>query len=253
MHLTRRNFLRLAAATGAGATLFQSVARAIDCNPDNWVTTSRKNRRVFADLHVHLMMNDWNRATPMGVRYPGVATIAEKFINKTQIDWKNCHSAGIDMLVSAHINVLDEWLSMPTDPNPQAPTNTHSMMDLLERELDGHVRPFAKLARNHTELRSMLDCPKADSAFRMAVVHGIEGGHALGGDLDSLEPLARRGAALICLTHFFNKGIASAANSYPYFPDANSLWPHAGLSEFGRDVLVEMERLGMIADVSHAT
>ena len=240
-------------ATGAGATMFESVARAIGCSSDNWVATGQKDRRVLADLHVHLMLNDWNRTTPVGVRYPGLATVAEKFINKTEIDWMNCHRAGIDMLVSAHVNVFDEWLSMPTDPNPQAPANTHGMMDLLERELHGPARPYATLARNYIELRSLLDCPKTDPSFRMAVVHGIEGGHALGGDLNSLEPLAKRGVALICLTHFFNKGIASSANSYPYFPDANSRWPHAGLSEFGRDVLSEMERLGIPADVTHAT
>lgn len=233
--------------------MLDSVARAVECNSDNWLVTSRKDRRVFADLHVHLMLNEWNRTTPAGVRYPGIATAVEKFINKTQIDWSNCHRAGIDMLVSAHINVFDEWLSMPTDPNPLAAANTNSMMDLLESELAGPARPYATLARNYIELRTLLDCPKTDPSYRMAVVHGIEGGHALGGDLNALEPLAKRGAALICLTHFFNKGIASAANSYPYFPDANSRWPHAGLSEFGRDVLAEMERLGMLADVSHAT
>ena len=54
---------------------------------------------MLADLHCHMMLNEWNRTTPAGVRYPGLATFTEKFINKTKIDWQNCHGAGIDMLV----------------------------------------------------------------------------------------------------------------------------------------------------------
>jgi membrane dipeptidase len=89
--------------------------------------------------------------------------------------------------------------------------------------------------------------------YRVAVVHALEGGHSLGGDLKALDAFAKRGVAIIGLTHFFNKGVASAANPYPYFPDANSAPAHQGLSEFGWLVLKRMEELGIIVDITHCT
>jgi len=208
---------------------------------------------VLADLHVHAMINDWNRGTPLGVRYPALAHYAEKYVNKTGMKWEDCHAAGIDLLCVAHFNVFDEWLSMPTDPNPEAPVNTYRMMDQLEEKLDGPARPYGKLARNRDELGKLLSVPKTSAEYRIAAVHTLEGGHALGGSVAPLESFAKRGVAMIGVTHFFSKDIASSANSYPYFPDTNSRWPSLGLSEFGRQVIREMERLGIIVDVTHAT
>jgi membrane dipeptidase len=59
--------------------------------------------------------------------------------------------------------------------------------------------------------------------------------------------------ALITITHFFNKGIATSPNSFPFFPDATKRWPNQGLSEFGSEVIKEMEELGIIVDVTHAS
>ncbi|UCE24480.1 MAG: membrane dipeptidase [Candidatus Zixiibacteriota bacterium] len=199
------------------------------------------------------MINDWNRRTPLGIRYPAVARFAEKFVNKTGMEWADCHAAGIDLICATHFNVFDEWLSMPTDPNPEAPANTFRMMDQLEEELAGPARAFATLARNGKDLEGLLNVSKTDPDFRTAVVHTVEGGHALGGSIEPLEQLASRGVAMIDITHFFSKDIASSANSYPYFPDGNSRWPNLGLSGFGREVISEMERLGIIVDITHAT
>jgi membrane dipeptidase len=127
------------------------------------------------------------------------------------------------------------------------------MIDLLESELVSEVPAYAQLATSPDQLQRLLAVPKNNPEWRIAVVHTIEGAHALGGRLDLLEPLARRGVAMITLTHFFNKGVASSANAYPYFPDANSSWPTVGLSGYGRELIAEMERLGIIVDVIHAT
>jgi len=212
-----------------------------------------RNRRVLADFHVHTLMDDWNLLSPPAVKSPFLAKIAAQLFNKTRVDWKRSHRAGIDLVCEAHYNVMDEVLSMPTDPYPEAPKNILRMMDLLEKELAGEAAPYARLARNHKELESLLNVPRGNPDFRVAVVHTIEGGHSLGGSLEPLALFAQRGAALMTITHFFNKGIATSANALPFFPDANSSWPNQGLSEFGAAVIKEMERLGMIVDVIHAT
>jgi membrane dipeptidase len=127
------------------------------------------------------------------------------------------------------------------------------MMRLFEEELSGDAGRFARLVRNREELDECLAVRANDPNFRVAVVHALEGGHVLGGEPASLEEFARLGVAMITVTHFFNKGLASSANSFPFFPDTESIPPSQGLSEIGREVVAEMNRLGIIVDVSHMT
>ena len=253
--ISRRGFIRSALLYGAGI---------LSAGPLAWVSSRASGRRgegrppvprrVLADLHVHPMINAWNRSTALGVEYPLLAKLVEKTANPTSLTWETCHQAGIDVLCAAHFNVFDEWLSMPTDPNPEAPVNTLRMMDMLEQELEGKAAPYARLARNWKDLDRMVNSiPKQSPDYRVAVVHALEGGHSLGGDLRALDTFAKRGVAIIGLTHFFNKGVASAANPYPYFPDANSAPAHQGLSPFGKQIIERMEELGIIVDITHCT
>ncbi|UCD64436.1 MAG: membrane dipeptidase [Candidatus Zixiibacteriota bacterium] len=251
---SRRQFLRSSLYASTGLLGVGPVLSALACGgPPDPLPSDRFDRRVLADLHIHSLIDDWNRNTPLGIRYPAIADFADRYFNRSGMNWRDCHAAGIDLICAAHFNVFDEWLSMPTDSNPEAPTQTFRMMDHLEEELSGPAEPYARLARNRHQLAEFLDIPKDSPEYRVAVVHTVEGGHALGGSIYPLEKLASRGVAMLDITHFFSKDVASAANSFPFFPDANSRRPNLGLSEFGREVVCEMERLGMIVDVTHAT
>lgn len=77
---------------------------------------------------------------------------------------------------------------------------------------------------------------------RVASLLGAEGGHCLGGSLGVLRSLRRAGVRYLTLTHNENVGWADSATDVP---DAG------GLSPFGRGVVAEMNRIGMIVDLSH--
>jgi membrane dipeptidase len=79
---------------------------------------------------------------------------------------------------------------------------------------------------------------------KTAVLIGIEGGYAIEDDIRLLRSFYRSGARLMTLTHWLDTGWADASGD----PDANL----GGLTEFGREVVEEMNRLGMVIDVSHA-
>ena len=198
-------------------------------------------------------MNEWIKNSAIARQLPTVAELATSGLNRTAVTFATSHQARVDIICVAHFNLFDEWVTMPTDPNPHAPVNTLRMMDLLEDHLATKAKNWATLAPNGGELQRMLSIPKDDGKWRVAVVHALEGGHALGGSLAPLDVFAERGVALITITHFFNKGIASGVNSYPYFPDAFAKWPHQGVSEFGKDVMSRMEELGILVDLTHAT
>jgi membrane dipeptidase len=241
--------MQMALTACAGASGVGPLLLAAGCGSKPLL---RDEDPLLADLHMHTMINLWNRRSPLFVEFPILPYIAEKGMNTSGMAWEDCHKAGVDLLCVTHFSAFDEWLSMPTDPNPEAPINTLRMMDQLEAELAGPAAPYARLARNHHEMSKLLEVLKNREEYRIAVVHTVEGGHALGGDLGAIETFARRGVALITVTHFFNKGVASAANSYPFFPDAGARWDNQGLTCFGRDVIQEMESCGVLVDITHA-
>ncbi len=74
---------------------------------------------------------------------------------------------------------------------------------------------------------------------------GMENGSPIAGNLDNLEHFYNRGVRYITLTHSLSNHIADS--SY----DDNKQWQ--GLSPFGEEVVAEMNRLGMMVDISHVT
>ena len=250
--VSRRGFLADSISALAGAALPWPLIWLQGCGRPPRLT-DRSFPRVLADLHCHSAIDKWNRQTPMGLQYPSIARLAEIAFNPSGMDWQDCYEAGVDLICTTHFNVFDEWLSMPTDPDPGAVTHTIRMLDLLEDELQTTAAPYGRLAATPEHLSSLLSVRKDSSEWRVAVIHTVEGGHALGGRIEAVKTLARRGVAIIGITHFFNKGVASSANSYPFFPDANAPWPIQGLSEFGRELTQEIENQGIIVDVTHAT
>ena len=87
---------------------------------------------------------------------------------------------------------------------------------------------------------------RAKQQGRVAILIGVEGGHAIEGSLDRLRVLYARGARYMTLT--WNNGNAWAGSSI----GAGSTRT-GGLTDFGRQVVREMNRLGMLVDVSHTS
>jgi microsomal dipeptidase-like Zn-dependent dipeptidase len=257
MIMDRRDFL-LAAGRSLGALAATNTASwFLGCRPacgDQFARPPAQQGHVLADLHAHPLLNSWNKLSPIAARNPDLASAAQSLLNKTQITWRSSHQAGIDMLCVGHFNMFDEWITMPTDPSSSAPGNTVRMMNLLEEDLCNPAnQPYARIVHNAKELENATRIRPPDPSFKTAVVHCIEGGHALGGDISRLDDLARRGLAMVTVTHFFHKGIGSAGNSFPFFPDASSLYSNVGLSDLGKALVRRLAELGLIIDVSHGT
>ena len=83
---------------------------------------------------------------------------------------------------------------------------------------------------------------EAQANGRIASLLGMEGGHVLEGSLGALRAYRSLGAAYLTLTHNATTDWADAATDEPV---------HGGLSDLGRAVVAEMNRLGMLVDLSH--
>ena len=90
--------------------------------------------------------------------------------------------------------------------------------------------------------RTAEEVDRAMNAGRIASLLGMEGGHVLEGSLGALRAFWELGARYLTLTHNTTNEIGDSATGEPR---------HGGLSAFGRQVVAEMNRLGMLVDLSH--
>ena len=77
---------------------------------------------------------------------------------------------------------------------------------------------------------------------KIAALMGVEGGHMIGNDLVNLRDFAALGVRYMTLTHSGNDEWADSSTDKP---------AHNGLTDFGKDVVREMNKLGVIVDISH--
>jgi membrane dipeptidase len=88
------------------------------------------------------------------------------------------------------------------------------------------------------------DIRKITNGGKRAILIGIEGGHAIEDSLDLLRAYYRFGARYMTLTH---------TNTNNWADSSTDEAKHNGLTPFGKDVVLEMNRLGMLVDISHVS
>ena len=88
------------------------------------------------------------------------------------------------------------------------------------------------------------DIVRIHKSGRVASLIGIEGGHQIGGSMAALRQFYDLGARYMTLAHFKNNEFADSANDDPKYH---------GLNDFGKAVVHEMNRIGMLVDLSHVS
>src|SRR3954471_7275001 len=86
------------------------------------------------------------------------------------------------------------------------------------------------------------DVRRAAAEHKIAALMGMEGGHMINDDLGQLRKYAALGVRYLTLTHFKNNNWADSSTDTP---------AQSGLPPFGKDVVRELNRLGMMVDISH--
>ena len=122
-------------------------------------------------------------------------------------------------------------------PEPQAVVATLEQIDVLKR----------LIARYPDRLQLALtsaDVERAMKAGKIASLLGMEGGHSIDGSLGVLRQMYALGARYMTLAHFKDNAWADSATDDPR---------HDGLTDFGKDVVREMQRIGMLVDLAHVS
>jgi len=119
----------------------------------------------------------------------------------------------------------------------QAVTATLEQIDIVHRMIARYPDDF-ELALTADDVQRIF------GAGKIASLIGMEGGHSIDSSLGALRMFARLGARYMTLTHSKNVPWADSATDTPQ---------HGGLTAFGEEVVREMNRLGVLADLSHVS
>jgi membrane dipeptidase len=146
------------------------------------------------------------------------------------IDLPRMREGGLDALF------FSIW--MPGDvTGPVAVTRALQQIDAVREAVRRHPDDLV-LATSAAEIR------RAAAAHKIAALMGLEGGHMIGDDLGVLRSFAALGIRYMTLTHSLNTAWADSSGDMP---------AHNGLTTFGKDVVHELNRLGVMVDISHVS
>ena len=120
---------------------------------------------------------------------------------------------------------------------PPAIQQALDQIDIVRQNVLQH-RKDLMLATTAEEIR------QAHAQGKIAILMGIEGGHMIGNDIRMVRVYSILGVRYMTLAHFYNDEWADSSTDKP---------AHNGLTDFGKDVVREMNRQGMLVDISHVS
>lgn len=162
----------------------------------------------------------------LGARWADLAN----FVPDREFDYPRARSGGLD------VAFMSIYTSHAQDESGQAWQRANAMIDSIEALVRRHPHKFALLT-------SPKDIERLRGAGRVLLPLGMENGAPLQDDLKNVKFFFDRGVRYITLAHSGNNRIADSSYAL------RGKWH--GLSPFGRRVVAEMNRLGMMVDVSH--
>ena len=192
-----------------------------------WLVGEARQYRQTCDVHQRVLTLDTHCDTPMffpenvdfGSRDPKLLVDLHKMTEGHQ---------------DATIMVAYLPQTMPLTDHPKQYTD--QIFDKIEAIVAKHS-PYIGIARTPDDLWMHKHQGKK------SIMLGIENGHALEGSLDNLRHFAQRGIVYMTLCHNGDNDICDSARGEH---------THNGVSAFGREVIKEMNRLGIMVDLSHA-
>jgi membrane dipeptidase len=144
------------------------------------------------------------------------------------IDIPRMREGGLDALF------FSIWV--PSDvTGPTAVKRSLDLIDSVREAVRTHPKDLT-LATTAAEIR------RAAGEHKIAALMGMEGGHMIDDDLGLLRSYAALGVRYLTLTHFKNNNWADSSTDKP---------AHNGLTPFGKEVVRELNRLGVMVDISH--
>jgi membrane dipeptidase len=185
-------------------------------------------RFIIVDGHIDVPWRLWDSRNPKDGSYTEDISLATE---KGEFDYPRAKKGGLDAPFMS--------IFVPSDFQPPR-GGAKQMADLLIDMVEGFV---TKAPDKFAIARTPDEVIANTRAGKISLPLGIENGAALEGKLKNVEHFYDRGVRYITLTHSKDNDICDSS--------FDKTGTHKGLSAFGKDVVKEMNRLGIMIDVSH--
>ncbi len=195
-----------------------------------WLVDEAASYRETAKIQSHLLTLDSHCDTPM---FFDQDIHFDRRDPKILVDLHKMTEGNLD--ASIMVAYLPQG-ERNEDAYQQVTTHTHELLDGIERLVAANSQ-YVGLAQTPDDLYQL------KHEGRKAIMMGIENGYAIGHDLSLVEQFRKRGIVYMTLCHNGDNDICDSARGNG---------EHGGLSDFGREVVREMNRVGMMVDLSHA-
>ena len=140
-------------------------------------------------------------------------------------------------------NLGAEFWSIWVDPKPYKGQEIKRALDMIDSVYEqARLHPDKMMMAFSTE-----DIYNAHRQHKLAALLGVEGGHALQGDIRVLRDYYRLGVRYMTLTWSNTNELGDSSGDM----DDKSVQHHDGITDFGRQAVREMNRMGMMVDISH--
>src|SRR5689334_5029886 len=140
-------------------------------------------------------------------------------------------------------NLGAEFFSIWVDPETNQGHFARHTFDLIDSVYEQAARHPDRMMMAF----SVADIERAHQQHKLAALMGIEGGHSIENDIHLLRDYCRLGVRYMTLTWSNTNEWADSSGDV----DAAKIQHHNGLTDFGKQVVLEMNRLGMMVDISH--
>jgi membrane dipeptidase len=111
-------------------------------------------------------------------------------------------------------------------------------------QIDAVHENVRKYSKDMVFCRTAEEVRRAHAQGKIAALIGVEGGHMIGNDIRVLRTFGDLGVRYMTLSHFYNDEWADSSTDKPV---------HNGLTDFGKDIVREMNRQGIMVDISHVS
>jgi membrane dipeptidase len=187
-------------------------------------------------IHEKCLTVDTHCDTPMLMVKPGFSIRDEHKAPESRVDLPRMKKGGLDAM----------FFAVFTSQKPRTEANYKSNYALANQMLDS----IHSMLKHNSDLATLAlkadDLAKIEKTGKRAIYIGMENGFPLAKDISRVEEFYKKGVRYITLCHSFHNDICdSSSDSKPA--------EHNGVSEFGKQVITEMNRLGMMVDISHAS
>ncbi len=206
------------------------------CSSENKNEEELKQRAL--EIHDRVLTLDTHADTPIRMIEPGfdLSERHDPYETGSKVDYPRMKEGGLDAVFFAAFVAQD---IRDDNGNERAKNLVLEMIDAVIASTQDNSEAVG-LALNPD------DAYELERANKRAIYIGIENGYPIGDDISNVEEFFNKGVRYITLVHSSNNDLADSAT------DAKGP-EHQGISKFGEQVVKEMNRLGIMVDVSHGS